>query len=162
MAQHWRLGHECPVISISLLSVRPCGTLSATHKRDQTVARPALSRVRDPKPIPSPLVQRAGRDHPFPIFAESPWRERDLARSCHPGEKNTGIEPHPAHRSPRRRAKKLGREFIRSIVHGVVLMCVLCASHPVEVVSGTGGEVAREGYRRVGGRSLGFRGRGWD
>jgi hypothetical protein len=43
------------------LSVRPCGTRSAT----------------DP-----PLVQpqRAGRDHPFPIFAgsESPGRERDL------------------------------------------------------------------------------------
>jgi hypothetical protein len=43
--------------------------------------RPALSRVRDPKPIPRPLIQRAGRDHPFPIFSGSPRRDRDLARS---------------------------------------------------------------------------------
>jgi hypothetical protein len=24
--------------------------------------------------------QRAGRDHPFPMFSGSPWREMDLAR----------------------------------------------------------------------------------
>ena len=29
-----------------------------------------------PNLSPDPLVQRAGRDHPFPIFAGSPWRER--------------------------------------------------------------------------------------
>jgi len=68
--------------------------------------RPALSRVRDPTPIPWPLVQRAGRDHPFPIFAGSPWRERDVARRMRhgwpaiPGEKTMGIEPHPAHVLP--------------------------------------------------------------
>jgi hypothetical protein len=31
--------------------------------------------------FPAPLVQRAGRVHPLPIFAGSPWRERDLARA---------------------------------------------------------------------------------
>jgi len=52
------------------------------------------------------LVQRAGRDHPFPIFAGSPWRERDVARRMRhgwpafPGKKTTGIEPHPAHAFP--------------------------------------------------------------
>jgi hypothetical protein len=41
--------------------------------------RPALSRVRDPILSTASLVHRAGRDHPFPIFAGSPRRERDLA-----------------------------------------------------------------------------------
>jgi hypothetical protein len=33
-----------------------------------------------PNRSPDPLVGRAGRDHPFPISAGSPWRERDVAR----------------------------------------------------------------------------------
>jgi hypothetical protein len=39
------------------------------------------------------LVQRAGRDHPFPIFAGSPWRERDIARRVkHVRERKTDRE----------------------------------------------------------------------
>ena len=38
-----------------------------------------------PNRSPGPLVQRAGRDHPFPIFAGSPWRERDVARRVRHG-----------------------------------------------------------------------------
>ena len=34
---------------------------------------------------PAPLVQRAVRDHPCPIFAGSPWREGDLARRVRHG-----------------------------------------------------------------------------
>jgi len=45
-----------------------------------TLHRVPKSRFRDPKLSPDPLIQRAGRDHPFPIFAVSPWRERDVAR----------------------------------------------------------------------------------
>jgi hypothetical protein len=62
--------------AIPPLSVWPCGT--PFGPRPSPVGRPALSRFRDPKPIP--LVRRAGRDHPFPRFAGSPWRERDVAR----------------------------------------------------------------------------------
>jgi hypothetical protein len=82
VAQHW-----CRV----LYPHSPFGLVarvSATHKRDQTVAGPPQSPTRSfegsgsqtaPQP-PCPLVQWAGRDHPLPIFAGSPWRERDLAR----------------------------------------------------------------------------------
>ena len=38
-----------------------------------------------PNRSPAPLVQRAGRDQPIPIFAGSPWRERDLARRVRHG-----------------------------------------------------------------------------
>jgi hypothetical protein len=29
-----------------------------------------------------PLARRADRDHPFPVYAASPWRERDIERVC--------------------------------------------------------------------------------
>ena len=55
---------------------------------------------------PDPLVRRAGRDHPFPISAGSPWRGKGTS---HVGwdtgdlptrEKNYGHRSHPAHVSP--------------------------------------------------------------
>jgi len=38
-----------------------------------------------PDRSPEPLVQWASRDHPFPIFAGSPWRERDVAHRIRHG-----------------------------------------------------------------------------
>ena len=32
-----------------------------------------------------PLARRAGRDHPFPAYAGSPWRARDIARRVRHG-----------------------------------------------------------------------------
>jgi hypothetical protein len=64
-------GH-CPALAASTLpplSVRPCGTRSATHKRDQTVAGPPQSPTRSfegsGSRSPDPLVQRAGREMPL-------------------------------------------------------------------------------------------------
>ena len=102
--------------TIPPLSVRPCGTrFSNTQKepnrcRSAPITDPLFRGFGIPNRSTASLVQRAGRDHPLPKFAGSPWRERDLARkgetrvTCHPGKSNTGIEPHPALRSPRRNA----------------------------------------------------------
>jgi len=60
--------------------------LLATHKREKdrgryaTITDPLSRGFGIPTRSPDPLVQRAGRDHPFPIFAGSPWREREVAR----------------------------------------------------------------------------------
>ena len=85
------------------------------HKGAQTVSGLPQSPIRSfevsgsPNRSPGPLVQRAGRDHPFPIPAGSPWRERDFARRVGhgspaiPGGKTTGIEE-------RERGSSRGRE----------------------------------------------------
>jgi hypothetical protein len=53
--------------SRSLEVARPVGHASALGRR-----------FRDPKPIYGPLARRA--DHPFLVYADSPWRQRDIAR----------------------------------------------------------------------------------
>ena len=51
-----------------------------------------------------PLARRSGRDHPFPIYAAAPWRERDIARSVGHGrparEKNYVYRTPPGARCP--------------------------------------------------------------
>jgi len=65
--------------SRSLETVRPVGRASAWG---QGFGIPTRS--------PDPLVRRAGRDHPFPVSAGAPWRERDVTRrvghGCLPDE----------------------------------------------------------------------------
>ena len=89
--------------------------LSSTHEgpdrlRSAPITDPLSRGFGIPNRSPDPLVQRAGRDHPFPVFTGSPGRERDVARrTCHVRrEKNTGIEPLPAHLSPT--AERLRRQ----------------------------------------------------
>ena len=63
-----------------------------------------------PNRSPDPLVRRAGQDHPCPVSADAPRRERDVARReghgrpAVPGNKTTGIEPRLGQVSPRRSA----------------------------------------------------------
>ena len=97
--------------TIPPLSILPCGKPFGNTQEGSDRLRSApitdpLSRGFISYRSPDPLVQRAGRDHPFPIFAGSPWRERDVARRMRhgwpamPGKKTMGIEPHPAHVCP--------------------------------------------------------------
>ena len=71
--------------------------------------RPALSRVRDPKPIPSPPGTTGGPGSSL-SDVRSPWRERDLARKVGhgwpaiQGEKIRESNPARPMRSPRRNA----------------------------------------------------------
>ena len=79
------LGTRGPALAASTippLSVRPCGTRFSNTQEGPNRCRSAP--ITDPlfrgfgisNRSTGPLVQRAGRDHPFPIFAGSPWRER--------------------------------------------------------------------------------------
>ena len=83
------LGTRGPALAASTippLSVRPCGTrFSNTQEgpnrcRSAPITDPLFRGFGIPNRSTASLVQRAGQDHPFPIFAGSPWRERDLAR----------------------------------------------------------------------------------
>ncbi len=72
--------------TIPPLSVRPCDTRFINTQegpnrcRSAPITDPLFRGFGIPNRSTASLVQRAGRDHPFPIFAGSPWRERDLAR----------------------------------------------------------------------------------
>jgi hypothetical protein len=57
----------------------------ATTRVEETITDPLFRGFGIPSRSPGPLGQRAGRDHAFPIFAGSPWRERDVARKMRHG-----------------------------------------------------------------------------
>jgi hypothetical protein len=59
---------------------------SLDRRRSAPVTDPLSRGFGIPNRSPDPLVQRAGRDHPFPVFAGSPWRERDVARRMRHGD----------------------------------------------------------------------------
>jgi hypothetical protein len=77
--------------TIPPLSVWPCGTPFGNKQegpdrlRSAPITDPLSRDFGVPNRFPDPLVQRAGRDHPFPIFAGAPWRERDIARRMRHG-----------------------------------------------------------------------------
>jgi hypothetical protein len=88
------LGTRGPALAASTISppsVRSCGTrFSNTQEgpnrcRSAPISDPLFRGFGIPNRSTASLVQRAGRDHPFPIFAGSPWRERDLARRVRHG-----------------------------------------------------------------------------
>ena len=70
--------------TIPSLSVWPCCTPFGNTQegpdrlRSAPITDPLSRGFGIPNRSPEPL--RAGRDHPFPRFAGSPWRERDVAR----------------------------------------------------------------------------------
>ena len=88
----WALGLQHMTAStIPPLSVWPCGTPFGNTQeipdrlRSAPITDPVSRGFGIPNRSPDPLVQRAGRDHPFPVFAGSPWRERDVARRMRHG-----------------------------------------------------------------------------
>ena len=84
MAQHWRrvLYPHSPFGPVARVQQHTRGTKPLPVA---PITDPLFRGFGIPNQFPVPLVQRAGRVHPLPIFAGSPWRERDLARSVRHG-----------------------------------------------------------------------------
>jgi hypothetical protein len=126
------LGTRGPALAASTippLSVRPFGTRSATHKRDKplpvrTNHRPALSRVRDPKPIPSPPGTTGGPGSSLSdirrisLEGKGPRTWGETRVTCHlPGNKKMIRKSREREREREREAQKAGeRECKQELV----------------------------------------------
>jgi hypothetical protein len=122
------LGTRGPALAASTippLSVRPFGTRSATHKRDKplpvrTNHRPALSRVRDPKPIPSPPGTTGGPGSSLSdirrisLEGKGPRTWGETRVTCHlPGNKKMIRESRERERE-RERGSESGRKRVQA------------------------------------------------